>query len=62
MTEKVWMLVMTGFRNICRSTVSRVCSFLKFADGQTQRFRMFPYIEKREGSISTVRQMTWVRS
>ena len=41
------MLVMTGFRNICHSIVSRACSFLKFADGQTQRFRMFPYIEKK---------------
>ena len=30
-----------------KGNVSRASSFFKSADGQTQRFRMFPYIEKK---------------
>lgn len=30
-----------------KGNVSRATSFFKSADGQTQRFRMFPYIEKK---------------
>lgn len=30
-----------------KGNVSRATSFFKTADGQTQRFRMFPYIEKK---------------
>ena len=30
-----------------KGNVSRATSFFKSADGQTQRFRMFPYVEKK---------------
>jgi cleavage and polyadenylation specificity factor subunit 2 len=48
-----------------KGNVSRTTSFFKTADGQTQRFRMFPYIEKKrkvDEYGETIDVGMWLRS
>ena len=47
-----------------KGNVAKATSFFKAADGQTQRFRMFPYVEKKrrvDEYGETVDVATWLR-